>query len=151
MNNYLKKVLLRFSDDPKDSWTVDDAMKGISIFGGTGSGKTSASGRTLALKYLDEGWGGIVLCAKPDEAGLWKDYCEETGRSKDLIVFKKNAVHQEGEFKGQLMVFNPVDYELRRPGEGAGETQNITNIFMNIYRMGNRIAGGGDNSLQGKT
>ncbi|RZK01773.1 MAG: hypothetical protein EOO43_23870, partial [Flavobacterium sp.] len=36
------------------------------------------------------------------------------------------------------------DYEMKREGEGAGDTQNITNIFMNIYRLGNRISGEGD-------
>ncbi|RYE43697.1 MAG: hypothetical protein EOP48_22820 [Sphingobacteriales bacterium] len=33
---------------------------------------------------------------------------------------------------------------MKREGEGAGDTQNITNIFMNIYRLGNRISGEGD-------
>lgn len=144
MDDYLNKILAEFPKGSKDAWTVDDAMKGVSILGGTGSGKTSASGRALALKYLKEGWGGVVLCAKTDEAELWKKYCAETGRTDDLIVFEKGAVHKEGAFKDQLMVFNPIDYELKRPGEGAGETQNITNIFMNIYRMGNRIAGDGE-------
>ncbi|MCW5921440.1 MAG: TraM recognition domain-containing protein [Saprospiraceae bacterium] len=144
MDEYLNKIIAEFPKGSKDVWTVDDAMKGVSILGGTGSGKTSASGRALALKYLEEGWGGVVLCAKTDEAELWKKYCEEKGRTNDLIVFEKGAAHKEGAFAGQLMVFNPIDYELKRPGEGAGETQNITNIFMNIYRMGNRVAGEGE-------
>ena len=50
METWREKVLLKFSDDPKDWWTVDDAMKGTSILGGTGSGKTSASGKALAIK-----------------------------------------------------------------------------------------------------
>jgi hypothetical protein len=144
--DYIKKVLIEFPDaqsGKSDSWLVDDAMKGIAILGGTGSGKTSASGRTLALKYLREGWGGLVLCAKTDEAKLWEDYCEEAGRGKDLIIFRKGAKHTKGVFAGQEMVFNPIEYELKREGEGAGETHNITNIFMNIYRMGNLIAGEG--------
>lgn len=144
MDEYLDKVIAEFPKGSNDVWTVDDAMKGVSILGGTGSGKTSASGRALALKYLREGWGGVVLCAKTDEAKLWKKYCEEAHRTDDLIVFEKGAVHKEGKFKGKLIVFNPIDYELQRSGEGAGETQNITNIFMNIYRMGNRIAGDGE-------
>ncbi len=138
------KVLIRLSGNIQDVWTIDDAVKGTSIIGGTGSGKTSASGKTLAKQFLKEGWGGIVLCAKNDEADLWKKYCQETGRHKDLIMFRKGAKHETGEFKGADIVFNPIDYEMRREGEGAGETQNITNIFMNIYRMGNRIASEGD-------
>lgn len=145
---YLKKALLEFPDNvsgKQDFWTVDDAFKGVAILGGTGSGKTSASGKALALKYLREGWGGIVLCAKTDEVRLWEKYCKQEKRVDDLIIFKKGAIHTEGENKGEEIVFNPIDYELRRSGQGAGETHNITNIFMNIYRMGNRIAGEGDN------
>ena len=138
------KVLLRFSDNPKDFWTVDDCLKGVSVIGGTGSGKTSGSGKSLAFKYLREDWGGLVLCAKSDEADLWRQYCKETGREEDLIVFSKGSVHLTGEHAGQEMVFNPIDYEMKRGGDGAGETFNITNIFMNIYRMGNRIASEGD-------
>lgn len=135
---YFKKPIFRLS--PEDCWTIDDAMKGISIMGGTGSGKTSASGKTLALNYLKEGWGGLVLCAKTDEADLWKNYCKQAGRENDLIIFGKGSKHGDG----SEIVFNPVDYELKRIGEGAGETTNITNIFMNVYRMGNRIASEGD-------
>lgn len=141
----LKKVLMRL---PGGDWNVDDATKGVAIFGGTGSGKTSGSGRFLALKYLAEGWGGLVLCVKTDEAELWQEYCKSTGREKDVIIFKNGAVHQSGECEGQLMVFNPIEYEVKRPRteeEGSAEAQNITNIFMNIYRMGNRISGGGEN------
>lgn len=129
-----RKSLIRFSQDENDAWTVDDAMKGISIMGGTGSGKTTASGKALALKFLKEGWGGIVLCAKTDEADNWEEYCKEAGRELDLIRFTK----------GSPIVFNAIDYEMKRAGKGAGETQNITNIFMNIFRMGNRIAQEGD-------
>lgn len=138
------KSLLRLSENSKDSWTIDDAVKGTAIIGGTGSGKTSASGKTIAKQFLKQGWGGLVLCAKTDEANLWASYCKETGREDDLIIFSKGAIHKFGEYTGNEIVFNPVDYELKRQGQGAGETQNLTNIFMNIYRMGNRIASEGD-------
>lgn len=144
--DYAQTPLLPLSKSEEDTWTVDDAMKGVSIMGGTGSGKTSASGRTLAMKYLREGWGGVVLCAKTDEAGLWKQYCEDAGRSADFVRFKKGAIIEDKDspYDGKEMVFNPLDYEMKREGEGAGDTQNITNIFMNIYRLGNRISGEGD-------
>ena len=141
---YSKKSLIAFGESPLDSWTVDDAMKGTSIIGGTGSGKTSGSGRQIALKFLKEGWGGLVLCAKSDEAKQWEEYCDEAGRSDDYIRFGKGCIHKSGAFQGQQIVFNPIDYELTREGDGAGETQNVTNIFMNIHRMGNRIANEGD-------
>lgn len=150
MSELANKILLELSDNPLDSWTVEDAMKGVSIMGGTGSGKTTASGKKIALKFLAAGWGGVVLCAKSDEAKLWESYCEEAGRKDDMILFGKNSKHDENgkeynkSYKGQTMVFNPLDYEMKRKGEGAGETQNLTNIFMNIYRVGDRIAGGGE-------
>ncbi|MBK7683860.1 MAG: hypothetical protein IPJ26_15955 [Bacteroidetes bacterium] len=65
-------MLLRFSDNPSDTWSIDDAVKGTSIMGGTGSGKTTASGKRLAQTFLKEGWGGLILCAKTDEAQLWR-------------------------------------------------------------------------------
>lgn len=142
---------MAFSEDktlmhlPGGEWKVGDAMRGVAIFGGTGSGKTSGSGKTLALKYLAEGWGGLVLCVKTDEAELWEKYCIEAGRQDEVIIFRDGAIHKNGEFKGEPMIFNPIDYEMKRTGQGAGDPQNITNIFMNIYRMGNRISGGGEN------
>jgi type IV secretory pathway TraG/TraD family ATPase VirD4 len=140
------KVLMRL---PGGDWKVDDAMKGVAIFGGTGSGKTSGSGKTIAMKYLAEGWGGLVLCVKTDEAQLWKEYCEKAGRGKDVLTFRNGATYKKDEESEEdVMVFNPIDYEERRPRtaeEGIAEAQNITNIFMNIYRMGNRISGGGEN------
>jgi len=140
----LNKVLLPLTSNPKDVWLVDDALKGVSIIGGTGSGKTTASGKKIALTFLKQGWGGVVLCAKTDEAELWQEYCNETGRQDDLIIFGNGSVHKSGEFEGQEIIFNPIDYEMRRSGAGAGQTQNLTNIFMNIYRMGNRIANEGE-------
>lgn len=148
--DFLKRSLMDLPSENggKDSWSIDDATKGVAILGGTGSGKTSASGKTIALKYLREGWGGIVLCAKPEEAALWESYCNEANRAKDLIIFEKKSKHKEGDNKGEDIVFNPIDYELKRGGNGGGDTQNITNIFMNIYRMGNRIASEGDISKE---
>ena len=64
-----------------------DACEGAAILGGTGAGKTSGSGRHLALGYLRAGMGGLVLTAKSDERALWKSYCHEAGRLEDLIVF----------------------------------------------------------------
>lgn len=144
--SYLGKELFRLSEKEADSWTIDDAVKGTSIMGGTGSGKTSGSGKKIAHKFLAEGWGGLVLCAKTDEAELWEEYCRDAGREDDLIIFTKGATfdQEEDEETPEEIVFNPIDYEMKREGEGAGETQNLTNIFMNIYRMGNRIANEGD-------
>ena len=57
----LDHALLAFSEDPRDFWTVRDAVRGTQIFGGIGSGKSSGSGKTLALSFLKSGFGGIIL------------------------------------------------------------------------------------------
>ena len=149
----LQKVLMSFEDKETgkiDTWTVEDSFKGIGVYGATGSGKTSASGRALAFKYLIANYGGLVLTVKPEETKLWLAYCndKEVNRGGDVILFSNNSEHTEGKYKGQVKVFNPIDYELRRLGEGAGDTQNIINLFMNIYKMGNRIAQEGDISKE---
>lgn len=130
--SYLNQILFYFDAQRKDSWTISDAVKGTQIFGGIGSGKTSGSGKLIAKSFLRNGFGGVVLCGKPDEASDWLKYAQEVGRIDDVLLFKKGS-----DFR-----FNPLQYELERKGEGAGETMNIVNLFMSIYRMGQRLTGG---------
>lgn len=111
--------LLRLS--PKDHWSVRQAFEGVQIFGGTGSGKTSGSGRALAHAFLRAGWGGLVLCAKPEEAALWRAYAHECGRSSSLFMVDG----QNGE------AFNFLDYELARIDSGAS-TDNVVAVLLNI-------------------
>lgn len=115
--------LIQFNKE--DFWTLRDAFEGVQIFGATGSGKTSGSGAALARSYLRAGFGGLVLCAKPEERALWERYARATGRSNDLIVIGKGANWR----------FNFLDYELRRKGEGAGLTENLVNLLTNIVEI----------------
>ena len=124
--------LLNFSSNSSDNWTVRDAVRGVQIFGGIGSGKSSGSGKYIAKTFLQNGFGGIVLCAKPDERANWEKYAATTGRKDDLIIFSKNSPYE----------FNPLQYEMTREGEGAGEVFNLSYLFMEIYKMGNRFSGG---------
>jgi len=107
--NYLHNpdtALLRFSKNSKDDWLIDDAFKGTCIgtciFGSTGSGKSSGSGHALAKTFLQAGFGGLVLCAKPNEADTWRNYCKETGQENSLIVMNGKGGKR----------FNFLDYEL---------------------------------------
>lgn len=127
----LDKILLKFGEN--DVWTIRDAVRGTQIFGGIGSGKSSGSGRTIAKQFLLNGFGGLVLCAKPDEKGNWVKMAREFGREDDLLIFEEGAEYQ----------FNPLQYELTRDGKGAGEVLNLSNLFMAIYKMSNRLSGGG--------
>src|SRR5258708_20727872 len=95
--------LIRFSEQREDTWTLADACQGVLIMGENGSGKTSGSGQVLARKYLQLGFGGLVLCYKTDEADLWRKYLTETGRSEDGVFFSAD---------GDLR-FNFLDYDAQ--------------------------------------
>lgn len=114
-----------------DPWTIRDACAGTAIFGATGSGKTSGSGQAIAKAFLRAGFGGLVLCAKPDERELWERYAAQTGRAEDLAIFSPE----------QPWRFNFLDYELRRPGAGAGLTENLVNLFIAVLETSERKGG----------
>jgi hypothetical protein len=120
----------------RDLWRIKDACEGTMILGGTGSGKTSGSGRTLARSFLAAGFGGLVLCAKPEEPALWRGYVAETGRGSDLVMFGA----------GEPWSFNFMSYESLRSGAGAGLTENLVTLFMEVSSIGSgdARARGGD-------
>jgi hypothetical protein len=121
--------ILRFGGG--QDWILKDAYEGVQIFGGTGSGKTSGSGAALALSFLEQGFGGTVLTAKPDERELWEQYCAATGR--ELTVFGPDS----GYF------FNFLEYEFARGGLGAGLTSNVAELFASIAEINQGKSGGG--------
>ncbi len=123
-NKYLNRPLVEFDGSV---WTVRNAVEGVQIFGGIGSGKTSGSGRLLALKYLAAGFGGLVLTVKPDEAALWEDYCRLAGRSDDLLMVEP----------GRDNTFNFLEYESRN-----GDTANVVQILKTVIRAAEEKASG---------
>jgi len=127
----LSRPLVRLSE--RDAWTIGDACEGTQILGATGSGKTSGSGRRIAKAMLAEGFGGLVLTAKPDERQLWQQYCAETGRSDALLIVGP----------GRNTRFDFLDYELKRATTGAGLTENVVNLFTAVIEAVNNEAGGG--------
>lgn len=127
----LSDELLRWSKT--DAWTVRDALEGTLVTGATGSGKSSGSGRTLALAMLESGFGGLVLTAKSDERLMWETYCRESGRQSDLVIVGPDASRR----------FNFLDYELNRKDSGAGLTENIVALFSNVMEIRERNASGG--------
>lgn len=122
-----------------EPFTLDMASKGVQVWGATGSGKSSGSGQLLAVNYLRHGFGGLVLCAKTGEVETWRQYCRQAGRSNDLVVFNPKAP----------LRFNFLDYELQRPGAGAGLTENILQLFMTIAEIANGASGGGGRDDEG--
>ena len=71
--------------DPK--WTYRDAVSGVQVFGGVGSGKSSGSGRMLALKYLSNGFGGLILTTKPDENVMY--YLFHTNIASPIVQMRQ--------------------------------------------------------------
>jgi hypothetical protein len=124
MANHLSKMqspLLTISKH--DVWTLEDAYAGTFICGGIGSGKTSGSGRTIAHSFLRAGFGGLVLCAKVDEADTWRKYCKETGREKSLFVIDGTGNRR----------FNFLEYELARIDGGGNSTNFALEALLKIY------------------
>jgi type IV secretory pathway TraG/TraD family ATPase VirD4 len=118
------------------AFTIADALTGVAVFGATGSGKTSGTGRHLALGYLNAEMGGIVLCAKKDEARQWWQWACETAREADVIVFDAAGQHR----------FNFLDWESSRAGEAGGLTIEVVALLEEIITaLQPERAGGGDN------
>lgn len=135
MNSFdLDTNLIEFTDKQFGSsfFTIRDAVEGIQIFGGIGSGKTSGSGRLVALKYLSQGFGGLVLTVKPDEKELWEDYCRVTGRSDDLCVIEPGGKH----------FFNFLEFESINSEQNISLTENIVQVIKTVIRASEEKSGG---------
>lgn len=136
MGNYHTKLttpLLRLGK--KDIWTLSDAYRGTAIFGGTGSGKTSGSGQSLAHAFLKAGMGGLVLCAKPDEAELWVKYAKACGREKSIVLFRPDTGTR----------FNFLEYEMT---VGSGGVNNVVELLLKVIEMSKRqLMGSNENQF----
>jgi type IV secretory pathway TraG/TraD family ATPase VirD4 len=114
-----------FYVSPYDAWSIRDACEGVQIFGAIGSGKTSGSGAAIALSFLRQGFGGLVMCAKPEERLLWEAYAQQVGRSKHLVILSPDHPWR----------FNFLDYEMRREGRGGGQTENLVNLLTQVTEL----------------
>ena len=123
--------LVRFSERMEDVWTLRDACQGVLIMGENGSGKTSGSGGLLARRYLQAGFGGLVLCFKTDEADLWRSYLKRAGREADGRYFSV-----DNEFR-----FNFMDYEAR--GSGVDFAENLVTLLVDIASIQKRTEASG--------
>jgi type IV secretory system conjugative DNA transfer VirD4/TraG family protein len=113
----LDMALFRIGSEP---WRVRDSYEGVAILGANGSGKTSGSGRLLALKMLRAGYGGLVCCAKRSEAETWREYLKETGREEDGRFFTLDS-----DFR-----FNFIQHEAKT--SGLGFTENLVNLLSDV-------------------
>lgn len=130
----LDKPLMDLSSQGyKSSWTIRDAVEGLQIFGGIGSGKTSGSGRYFALKYLSNGFGGLVLTAKHDEKALWQEYCKQAGRLNDLIIVEPGSGYH----------FNFMEYESTVAGSDKTITLNLVQVLKTVINASREKTGRG--------
>ena len=109
------------------AFRLADALTGVAVFGGTGSGKTSGPSKFLAYGYLAAGFGGLVLCAKKEEKFQWIEWAAATRRTDDLII-----INPDGDFR-----FNFLDAEAQRPGSGGF----VINIVGLLVEIGGAISG----------
>lgn len=104
--------LLRYSPD---AWTsVEDFCRHVQIFGATGSGKTSGSGKAHAMALLCAGFGGVVFVVKPEETALWLKYCRAAGRESSVVMVDEasgfNFLTWEALRNGPKAIAAIVDY-----------------------------------------
>src|SRR5271163_86024 len=127
---------------PGSAFRIEDATTGIAGFGGTGSGKTSGPAEHVANAYVANYFGGIVLCAKPEEADLWRNRAAKHGRLSDLRFLDASGDER----------FNFLDWEAEQAGAGGGLTMNIVALLDEIAgaiagNAGAASDSGGDNKF----
>lgn len=134
-----------------DYFRVADALTGVCVFGATGSGKTSGPAKHLAHVYLRAGleagspWGGLILCAKPEERSQWEGWAKICGRTDDLIIIDTASAES-----GQAKCFNFLQWEAEQSQQGGGLTINIVALLDEIAKAikgGSGESGGGDNKF----
>ena len=122
-----------------ERFTIADATTGVAVFGATGSGKTSGTGRHLALGYMGSAaeMGCLVLCAKISEREQFEQWAKEAGRERDVVVFDASGNHR----------FNFLDWESSRASQGGGLTINVVALLEEIITAlePQKATGGGDN------
>lgn len=134
----LNHKLIKFGGG--DFLSARDVAQSVQIFGGTGSGKTSGSGKALADAFLRSGYGGIVCCAKADELERWQRLAKANNRDGDIIVFDISAKHR----------FNFLDYAMATIGRD-GFDNNIVDLLTRIAEAARSqqgsSGGSGDNQF----
>jgi hypothetical protein len=122
--------LVHFSRNPSDCWTLRDSFEGVAIFGQTGSGKTTGSGRLLARKFLQNGFGGLIVCSKPEEAERWRNYLQQTGREEDGRFFSVDSD----------LRLNFIDHESKT--SNLDFVENLVNLLTDVSSINNRAPEG---------
>ena len=107
-------------------FTLRDACGGVVVFGETGSGKSSGPLKTLRRKYVESGFGGLVLCVKPEESEDWLKCARAAGREQDVI---RITADPDCPYR-----FDFLAWEMSLPGSStlsmAHSVQNVLDILL---------------------
>ena len=121
----LHHTLLKLS--PRDPFTIKDMLESITMFGMTGSGKTTGSGRKFSESILKAGFGVVVNTYKSDEGAFWQRLCSKNGRRRDLYILRPGGKYR----------CNLLEYILTRAGEGAGHVENAASLIIKLADLRN--------------
>lgn len=122
-------------EDSPRVWTLKNAFEGVLIMGATGSGKTTGSGAAIAESFLRQGFGGLIMTVKADEAERWRRLCEYCGRPEDFI-----CVQRGGDWK-----LNVLAYVAEATGRGKGLSENLVAFCRTLLAISTRSQGVGLN------
>ncbi len=126
----LDKVLFRWTKE--DPVTRRDLLRSTAIFGATGSGKSSGSGKWLAEALLnDRSIGGIILADKPESKPTWQTWFRNADRKQDLFIYEPG---------GKLKV-NYLDF-VRQMGGDARDICRFIKTSGDVLNAGTGNEGG---------
>jgi hypothetical protein len=101
------------------SFTIGHSLGHVLELGATGSGKTSACLKDMALGMLHAGYGVLFLSAKSTDPEDYLEWARLAGREKSVVHFGPR--HRLG--------VNLMEYELARKGEFTERTINVSSIL----------------------
>ncbi len=111
-----------------DPLIVRDLLRSVSVFGQTGSGKSSGSGLMMAraiVKYRNSG--GLILASKPEDRDWWQGIFAAAGRKNDLLILEPDGPYQ----------CNILDHEMKH----GADTREIVQFMMTVAETLNRSGG----------
>jgi hypothetical protein len=124
--NYSRKLICWGKDR---WWSEAQAYENVGVFGGTGSGKTSAE-KTLIASMIDwgRGWGMLASCPKADSWKQLYKLAKSRWRGRKFIRFSE----KEG------TVFNPFTDIIKSAGDGAAQINAAVELLREVSEFNSR-------------
>lgn len=129
-------------------WTIGHACEGTLVFGATGSGKTSGTGTHLPAAMLKAGFGGLVLCAKPDEPERFLSLAKACNREADVVMFGPGYDHRfnfldaelEAGTESLIQAFDQISQAISGEAEDKGDvwdkaSKQLLRNVLDLFRL----------------